>query len=135
MFKVTERPPEERLGKANDLNNLFNRFSSQPYSPHSNPPHTHTTVSDFPFLPCLAPSELYGSDAPPSVTNTLCLTVGDRRAGEITQGNTAGPDGISQKALRICAFQLSLLRSDIYSLILKLETVPGLLTTSRVMTI
>lgn len=36
---MTERPPEERLGKANDLNNLFNRFSSQPYSLHSTHPH------------------------------------------------------------------------------------------------
>ncbi|XP_039896534.1 uncharacterized protein LOC120738979 [Simochromis diagramma] len=103
---------------ANNLNLHFNRFDC-PASPVSTPSSSHLLLSP---PPSPAPSDCL----------TLSLSADDikRELGRLHSSKAAGPDGVSPRALRCCASQLSGVLHRIFNMSLVMQRVPSLWKTS-----
>ncbi|KAI3359708.1 hypothetical protein L3Q82_013804 [Scortum barcoo] len=119
-------PIEGDVGRANQLNQFFNRFD------HPNPFTPLITAAPTLLLPQAVTSKKEDTSPPPPLTPSMTITAA-QVCGELRRlrpSKAAGPDGVSPRLLKACARELGHPLQRIFNLSLGQGRVPQLWKTS-----
>ncbi|KAI3359889.1 hypothetical protein L3Q82_014241 [Scortum barcoo] len=119
-------PIEGDVGRANQLNQFFNRFD------HPNPFTPLITAAPTLLLPQAVTSNKEDTSPPPPLTPSMTITAA-QVCGELRRlrpSKAAGPDGVSPRLLKACARELGHPLQRIFNLSLGQGRVPQLWKTS-----
>ncbi|KAI3377622.1 hypothetical protein L3Q82_008781 [Scortum barcoo] len=114
-------PIEGDVGRANQLNQFFNRFD------HPNPFTPLITAAPTLLLPQAVTSKEEDTSPPPPLTPSMTITAA-QVCGELRRlrpSKAAGPDGVSPRLLKACARELGHPLQRIFNLSLGQGRVPS----------